>query len=647
MCGILGVFKNNYIDSLDVVMTMLDKIKHRGPDHQGIVFFNTKNKNYNTLKVLDRNIKINKNNFDLALGHVRLSIIDLSQMGNQPMQSIDGKTWIVYNGEIFNYIELRELLEKRGYKFISNSDTEVIINSYKEFGQNCVENFRGFFVFCIYDMERNLLFLARDRLGKKPLKYYWDREIFCFTSEIKSLLDLPWISKSINFEAIDQFLSLRYILPPNTIIKQIKKLPAGCTLSLSLNDPIKEPIINKYWTPKFQPKTEILYDEALIKSEQLLTESINIRLRADVPVGFFISGGLDSSLLLSLIKNNKHTIKTFTVGFTESNYDERYFANLLVKKFKTDHTEIIMDFDLKNEIEKIVWHYDEPFGDPSAIPSYYLCKAASEHLKVMISGDGGDELFAGYKRYYIHSRNNMILNKISNYSNIFKCLSQKMPFNWNKKAGWGKILRIFESLSGDLIHTYPLRFAGFSPRMRMNLYDNPDFLIRDSIWNNDILKILKDTEAKESMEKLMALDQITFLPEYILVKTDLASMSNSLEIRNPYLDHYFVDWINCLPLHFKKRKKLLRDIAKNKLPIEILSRKKAGFNPPIGRWLRVELRNYLDNYIFDNKTILNLFNKKALNEIINLHLSHNTNLGEPIWLLLVLSIWFELHKVKI
>lgn len=639
MCGILGVFKNDYLESSELIIKMLNKIKHRGPDHQGVVFFNTKNKNY-SIGISD------KNKFDLVLGHVRLSIIDLSQMGTQPMRSKDGKIWIIYNGEIFNYFELREILEKKGYDFLSNSDTEVIIYSYKEFGKNCVEKFRGFFAFCIYDMERNLLFLARDRLGKKPLKYYWDGKIFCFASEIKSLLDFPWISKSLNFEAIDQFLSLRYILPPNTIIKQIKKLTAGCTLSLSLNNLKEEPIIRRYWIPKFQPKTEIPYEEALIKTERLLNESLNLRLRADVPVGFFISGGLDSSLLLSLI-NNKDKIKTFTVGFTDSNYDERYFANLLVNKYKTDHTEIIMDFDLKNEIEKIVWHYDEPFGDPSAIPSYYLCKAASKHLKVMISGDGGDELFAGYKRYYIHSRNNIILNRLNNYYSTFKSLSQKIPFNWNKKAGWGKILRILESLSGDLIKTYPLRFAGFSPRMRMNLYNNPNVLPKDLIWNNDILEILRYTEATDTMEKIMALDQITFLPEYILVKTDLASMSNSLEVRNPFLDHHFVNWINCLPLHFKKRKKILRDIAKNKLPIEILSRKKAGFNPPIGRWLRVELRNYLDNYIFDNKTILNLFNKKALNEIINLHLSHNTNLGEPIWLLLVLSIWFELHKVKI
>ncbi len=646
MCGIAGIFKKNFINPL-YIEKMLSVLSHRGPDKKGFVCFQTGKHKYYPLNSV-KNIQYSKN-FDFILGHVRLSIIDLTDSAHQPMSDEENKLWIVYNGEIFNYKELRKELEKLGYRFKSNSDTEVLLYAFKKYGQSCLEKLRGFFVFCIYDSKNNKLFIARDRLGKKPLKYYWDGEYFCFASEIKALLQLPWIKREIYMKAVEQYLSLRYILFPYTIIKGIKKLPPGCFMEFFLDTPQKEPVITRYYFPCFQPKINISYNDAKEQSLNLLKESIKYRLISDVPLGLFLSGGIDSSTILAVLcySTENYKINTLTAGFTDSNYDEKYYASLIANFLNTNHIEKNIILNPKEDLTKIVWYFDEPFGDPSVIPVFYLTKAASQYFKVAITGDGGDELFGGYKRYYIHYRNRFI-----NYLpfkalyRIIKAFNKKIPFNWDKKHSCGKVSRIMESISDNLINTYPLRFSGFSLRMQEILY-NANFSHNEKIWPDEILKLLEKTKVSNSMEILMALDQITYLSEDILVKADLGGMAHSLEIRSPFLDHIFVEWINKLPLSYKINKKILRDIIRDKVPVEILGRKKAGFNPPIGKWMKTILKDDLFYYLLSDESPFCLFKKEEIKKIMDLHFSGKINLGEPLWILLVLGIWLKTYNLEL
>jgi asparagine synthase (glutamine-hydrolysing) len=642
MCGIAGIF--NYKDSInpEYMGKMLDAIKHRGPDDSGIECFNTKNKKSNP--------QLNDSN--LILGHVRLSIIDLSSAGHQPMANSDKSIWTVYNGEIFNYPELRKELEKLGYIFKSNTDTEVLLYMYQEFGESCLEKLRGFFAFCIFDINRNKLFLARDRLGLKPLKYYWDGKIFAFASELKALLQLPWITKEADPAAIDQFLALRYVIAPLTGVKNIKKIPPGCSLVIDLCNPEKQISVNRYWLPKFEPKTVQTYKEILRRTEELLEESIRIRMMSDVPLGIFLSGGIDSSAIVALLRKNfSGKIHTFSVGFSDKKFDERRYAKTVAELYETNHTELVVEPDLKNDLQKIVWHFDEPFADPSAIPSFYLSKAAAQYVKVILCGEGGDELFAGYKRYFIHNRNRFLDYLPHSLFNLAKNISKKLPFSIDKKHGWGKIGRILESVSGDTVKTYPLRFSGLSHRIREKLYEGSNFYkASENEWSDDMIEILHQTQAAPAMEKLMALDQITSLPEDMLAKTDLAGMAHGMEARAPFLDYVFVDWVNSIPLSLKADKtpkSLLKDILSDKLPAGILKRKKAGFTPPMAEWMRTRLKDDLKQYLFSNNSPIKEFQNDMIKNMFNMHMSEKANFGEILWLFLSLAVWLEINNIKV
>lgn len=652
MCGIAGIFnRKGFINPVDM-KNMLNAIRHRGPDDYGMVCFQSKKQTYHSLTTVNENVLLPSENFDLVLGHVRLSIIDLSTAGHQPMGTSDISTWITFNGEIFNYKQIRSQLENLGYTFQSKTDTEVLLYAYKEYGESCLEKLRGFFAFCIYDMDKKKLFMARDRLGLKPLKYYWDGASFAFASELKALLQLPWIAREADPIAIDQYLSLRYVLPPLTGIKDIKKLPAGCSLTIALNNPNKGPIISRYWLPKFKPKTNLSYNEAVEQSGKLLEESINIRLMADVPLGIFLSGGIDSSTIVALLRNSfGGEIHTISVGFLDKQFDERHYARMVAELYGTNHAELVVDLSPGEDLQKIVWHFDEPFGDPSAIPSFYLAKAASNHVKVILSGDGGDELLAGYKRYSIHNRNRFLDYLPTNFYRWAKNISKKLPFSVDKKHGWGKITRLAESISGNMVETYPLRFSGFSPKIRKALYGNNSLWNAvENIWTDEILKLLHQTQSYEPLERLMALDQLTYLPEDILVKSDLAGMAYGMEVRTPFLDYIFVDWINRLPLSYKnskQSKRLLRDMMKDKLPQKILERKKTGFNPPLGEWIKTAFMEDLKLYLFSDSSPLRHFQSNVIKKMFDTHMSGKANLGEPLWLLLVLAVWLEQYNIEL
>ncbi|MDO8281054.1 MAG: asparagine synthase (glutamine-hydrolyzing) [Thermodesulfovibrionia bacterium] len=641
MCGIAGIFNSGETVSPNDVRSMLDAAAHRGPDDSGITSFNTASGKW-------WGLPDGGGRSDLVLGHLRLSIIDLSSAGHQPMSDPGGRTWITYNGEIYNHLELRRRLQERGYIFKSATDTEVVLYAYKEYGHSCLKYFRGFFAFCIYDADRKELFMARDRLGLKPLKYYWDGQRFAFASEMKSLLELPWVSRTADTRAIDRYIAYRYIPSPLTGIKNIYKLPAGCSITFSLEKPEREIKPHQYWVPRFEPKTVISFDEAKESMLSLLGESVSMRMMSDVPIGVFLSGGLDSSAVVALLRQRHNgDIRTFSVGFPDEEFDERPFARSVAERYGTIHTELMAETDIGRDLQKIIWHFDEPFGDPSALPSFYLAKAASSHIKVVLNGDGGDEVFAGYKRYAIHARNRFLDYLPSSLHDAARYLSEMLPPDIDKRSFRGRPGRILESLSGGLTETYPLRFAGLSWKIRNSLYKGCPFIKAERYgWPAEINSLLDKTGARTAMERLMALDQVTYLPDDILVKSDLAGMSHGLEARSPFLDHVFVEWANSLPLSYKKDKHILKEAFRDYLPYDIIKRKKAGFNPPLARWMRTVLKESIESYLLSEDSPLSFMNRDVIKKMNDIHQSGRANMSEPLWSLLVLAVWTEKNRIS-
>ncbi len=628
MCGINGLVNYYSKSNKTDILSMNSAISHRGPDGSGTAFFELKD-----------------NKSAIAFGHVRLSIIDLSHASDQPFSVQKGKYSIVFNGEIFNYKELKEELLKDGVEFKSSGDTEVLLWLYIKHGEKCLNMLRGFFAFCIYDTQKNKLFLARDPFGVKPLKYFYDGQKFAFSSEIKALLCLDFVEKVANSDAIKDFLTFKYIPAPRTILQDIKKLPAGHCAYLDLNSFAFE--IERYFTPRFEPKRNISYKEAYAKCEYLLKESINYRLVSDAPLGLFLSGGIDSSLIAmyaSEMSGNK--LKSFCVGFEDARFDERKYAKIASETFGTEHFEIMInDNDIVNDIENIITNYDEPFADPSMIPSFYLSKFAATHVKAALGGDGGDELFGGYKRYKIHKRN-MIYDYTPNMvKKLAFGLLSKTPAKTDRQKGWGKFNRALENLSSDYIQSYALRFSGFSAKTQSLLLRSP---LKDiAKWHPDILKALDETGAKNPVDRLLAIDQLTFLPEYILTKTDIATMSSGLEGREPLLDVKLAKYVNSMPANFKDGKKILKDMLLAKLPKDFVHRKKAGFTPPMQTYSHGILKPFMSHYMLGTNSSISFLNSFAREKLWSKHIDGNVNNAELIWTICVLGVWLEKYGIDV
>jgi len=629
MCGIVGVLSKSHSFNKSQVRGMLNKISHRGPDDEGVVAISTKNN------------KVKDSLADLYLGHRRLSILDLSSLGHQPMPTTDKKLWITYNGEIFNFIEIRNILINKGYKFISNTDTEVVLNAYREYGRDCLKMFRGFFAFCIYDFEKKELFLARDRLGSKPLRYYFDGNLFSFSSEIKALLEIESIDKSLDYFSISQYLSLKYIPAPNTIFKSIKKLPAGSYLVFDIRK--NNFVINKYWEPEFEPKVDISYDEAKQKTQEILKDSVNIRMISDVPVGVLLSGGVDSSSIVASLSEQTSQINTFSVGFSDSKFDERSFSRRIAKQFNTNHHEFVVEPDLNLDLEKIICNFDEPFADPSIIPSYYLAKEVSNHVKVVLSGDGADEILSGYKRYNIHNRSAFTNYLPDWYKKMNLSMLNNLPIRLDKKKGLGKVSRLLESMSGDMIDTYYLRLSGFSKHHKLGLF-NDSKQLQQSIWGDDISQYFIKNNDVSNLDKMHAIDQMTHLPEYILTKSDISGMANGVEIRAPFIDVEFIQWANKLQNSYKNgsySKKILKDILYAKgVPKDIVYRKKAGFTPPLRKWL-ANSDEIIRHYFFSDNSPLQFINQSFLKRLYDFNIKTDYSMSNQIFILLSLGIWLE------
>jgi len=533
MCGICGIvnFNNKPIDT-ELLKKMNNMLYHRGPDEEG--FFISSKAN-------------------VGFGIRRLSIIDL-ETGSQPIYNEDKSIAIVLNGEIYNFLELRRELEKK-HRFKTKSDVEAVVHLYEEKGIDCLQNLRGMFALAIWDGNKKQLFLARDRIGKKPLYYTWLNGNFYFASEIKSFLAIPEFKKEINRKAIDLFLTYQYIPAPYTIWQNVYKVEAANFLCL---DEEKRVIVKNYWDVDFREKTNLSFEESKERIRELLREATKLRMISDVPLGAFLSGGHDSSIVVGLMSEiSSKPIQTFSIGFKEEEFSELRYARLIAKKFKTEHHEFIVEPKYIEILPKIVWHYDQPYADPSALPSYYISKMTRQFVKVALNGDGGDENFAGYLRYralaisrYIGFLAKFFPEKLIDL--LEKILPQKISAP-NRKP-WEEAVKFLRPLKQPLHRQNLLWHAYFTEEQKKYVYSDE---MKKNLSKHDAYLYFEncffESKATEFIDKILYTDIKTYLAENLLVKMDVASMANSLEARSPFLDHKFVEFTASLPWDWKLR----------------------------------------------------------------------------------------------
>jgi asparagine synthase (glutamine-hydrolysing) len=619
MCGICGIynFRTKEPVTLDLLKAMNDTMVHRGPDDEGFYISGS-----------------------IGLGHRRLSIIDL-EGGKQPMTNEDETVWVIFNGEIYNFPELHEHLVKKGHIFKTRSDTEAIIHMYEEKGERCFEDFRGMFAIVIWDERKKKLLLARDRVGKKPLFYFYDGSKIVFASEIKAILKVPDITLEIDLEALSDYFSFLYVPAPKSIYKQIRKIRPAHYLVLS-EGLIKEV---EYWDISFAKTMELSENEWCERIIDAYREAVRIRLMSDVPLGAFLSGGIDSSSVVALMSELKEDpVITSSIGFDEQEFNELDYAREIASKFKTDHHEKIVRPDAVSIVEKLAWHYDEPYADSSSVPTYYVSKVAREQVTVALSGDGGDENFAGYRRYYFDERENRLRSFLPLYVRrpIFGTLAALYPkADWAPRVFRGKAT--FEALSCSPIEGYFRSVSAFRPDLKERLL-HPDVHRSLAGYNSmDVFKYYYEkADTDDPLSRIQYLDIKTYLTDDILVKVDRASMANSLEVRAPILDHKFMELIATIPSSLKLQgrngKYIFKKALEKILPNEILYRKKMGFGVPLARWFRNELKDMAYDTIFSNHNE-GQFQKRTIEQIWKQHQKGYRDRSTELWTLFMFRLW--------
>lgn len=641
MCGIAGAAWTRRAMAIDstTLRRMTDLIVHRGPDAEG------------------QHIAAACGNPEagVALGFRRLSIIDLST-GNQPLSNEDGSVWVAFNGEIYNYVELREELLAKGHKFATHSDTECIVHAYEEYGIDCLSRFRGMFAFALWDDRNERLILARDRVGKKPLFYRQETDRLSFGSELKTLLQIPGAPREVDPQAIDLFLTYQYVPHPRTILKGYHKLPPGHYAVYERG----QLTVSRYWSPPYRSDvSHSLADPTLAHSQywsqadwqsklrETMTEAVRLRMRSDVPLGAFLSGGIDSTIVSGLMQSlSSRPILTFSIGFSVAQFDEREYAREAAKLLGTDHQEYIVEPSALDTLPELIWHYDEPFGDSSAIPTMYLSRVTREKVTVALSGDGGDELFAGYDRYQAVR----LAGKIDRMPSFVRSMCgwplwQKIPARVEQKSFRRRLKRFLSGLSQSPERRY-LRWIGiFDTDARERLY-TPAF--RDQLNNYDSAEFLLDAYQlcpdRDFITRTTAADVLTYLPCDILTKVDIASMAASLEARSPFLDHHVVELAARMPIELKFEpgvgKKILIETFRDLLPPSIQTRKKMGFGVPIDHWFRGELRSLVEESLLSPRSLARgYFNPQVIREMIDQHVSGQFDHAYRLWNLICLEHW--------
>ena len=627
MCGICGIVysdREQHIDG-DALKKMCDVITHRGPDDEGYYI-----------------------NQQVGLGMRRLSIIDLST-GKQPISNEDGQIWIVFNGEIYNHKDIREELESKGHQFKTKTDTEAIVHAYEEYGESCVQKLNGMFAFAIWDHQKNMLFLARDRIGIKPLYYLFDKNRLIFGSEIKSILQAGDIPKRIDLQALDHFLTFEFIPAPLSIFQDIKKLPPGHTLKFQNNTTW----VRSYWDVELKSNGKETFQ---IKKNlrELLQDAVKVRLMSDVPLGAFLSGGVDSSIIVALMAQvMEEPVKTFSIGFEDSTYNELKYARLISEKFKTEHHEFIIKPDAVELADNLVKFLDEPFGDFSIFPTYLVSKMAREYVTVVLSGDGGDELFAGYDSYIADKIAKKYYGRLPRqFRNGFLTrLLDVVPPSSKKKGLINRAKRFVEGmkLPEDLHHT---RWMIFLQQAEKEMLYNSD--VKSGMREFDPYKFERSYFANvaynrnDEINKQMYVDLKMYLVDNILVKVDRMSMATSLEARVPFLDHRFVEFAATVPGNYKmqgvKTKVILKQAMEELLPDEVLYRGKEGFSIPIKNWLKKELKPLMIDTLAPEKLRREgFFNPVYVQKLIKQHLDGTENHSHRLWALIIFGRWYDLY----
>jgi len=618
MCGIAGYVGEGGRGDLE---KMVDAIKHRGPDDKGIFLVG-----------------------DVGLAHARLSVIDLSERGHQPMFNEDKTIGIVFNGEIYNFKELKNELIKLGYKFKSDTDTEVIIYLYEEFGESCFERLNGMFAIGLYDFRLGKLILARDKMGKKPLYWAIFGGTLMFASELRAIMEHRIFKKELNLDALNKYLTYEYVPTPHSIFKNVYKLEPANYLVYQ-NKEIKK---IKFWEIEFN-NSDISFDEAITQLDKKINESVKLRMVSDVPFGVFLSGGLDSSTIAYYAqKNSSRKIKTFSVNFEEKSFDESKYAQKVSDILGTEHYDQLLT--TKNLIETLstIDLIDEPIGDASIIPTYLLSKHARNYVTVALGGDGGDELFAGYPTFQadvlagIYEKIPTLIKKI-----FLEKIIHKIPETDNNFSLGFRLKTFVKGLGGDKNYRHHRWLGSFTAEEKEKLF-------KREIWNEidakkdfeEIDYYLKNIKAEDHRNKTLGLYMRTYLMDEVLVKVDRASMKNSLEIRSPFLDPNLVELANSLPFSFKLKgfttKYILKKLMEDKLPGSIVYRKKKGFGIPLSRWLRNELKEFCDGLLSEEK-IKNqgLFNYDYIARLKQEHFDENKNNRKKLWTLMAFMIWYE------
>jgi len=627
MCGIAGYVTlepHRHADS--VLDRMTRSITHRGPDDSGIY-----------------------RDPHAALGHRRLSIIDLTT-GQQPMTSESGERWIVYNGEIFNHTALRSTLEERGHRYHSHSDTETVLHAYEEHGVDCVQHFRGMFAFAIWDLSTRRLFCARDRMGIKPFYYFWNGREFVFASEIKALLEHPLISAEFENSMLAEHLAFGYSSSDRTLYRGIRKLMPGHTLTLDLSGDL---IIRPYWdTPRPPVAWENRSDNDWVSEcRERLKETVRMRLMSDVPLGMFLSGGVDSSLIAALLKRvSSAPVKSFSVGYKETEFSELHFARQVATTVGTEHYEIqIGAEDFFNVLPKLIWHEDEPITWPSSVSLYFVSKLASEQVKVVLTGEGADELFGGYGRYRLYRMNQRMLS-------AWRLLPQALRRHLREQVATSALLS--GALRRKLNHTV----VGLGEQIESLYLDNfysafpaeerSQFLKGQT--NGDAyagyLHYWQNAQARSLLDRMLYADQKTYLVQ-LLMKQDRMSMAASIESRVPFLDHPLVEFSTRVPSDLKLKggsgKHLIKRVAEEFLPHDIVHRKKMGFPTPLRAWLRdPRLQPVLDNMTTGDGFLASVVDPAAVDALLERHRGGQHDVTDRLWRLLNLHLWGEIFIVK-
>jgi asparagine synthase (glutamine-hydrolysing) len=617
MCGIAGfVNREGEQATSEQVRRMIDTIVHRGPDDEGI------------------HVQGN-----VGLGMRRLSIIDLSG-GRQPIYNEDRSVCIVFNGEIYNFPELRKELEGRGHRFYTHTDTEAIVHLYEEMGADCVTKLRGMFAIALYDAKRKSLLLARDRLGKKPLYYAVDGGRLYFGSEIKAMLAVAPELKTIDPEGILQFFYFGYVPDPYSAFRQIRTLPPGYLAEYRTG----EIELRQYWdVPQYGTHDPGSDDACLEEMERRLAEAVRIRLISDVPLGAMLSGGVDSSVVVALMaKSSPAPVKTFSIGFSKADFNEVEYARLVAQRFGTDHHELVVEPDIAEILNEITGMMEEPFGDSSMIPTYYVSKLARKHVTVALSGDGGDELFAGYDRYIVNwTRRHYDFVPPWIGSLYRNHLYDRLPSSVKgRKLAWNITLS-----SRDRY----LDGVSFLPALhREKTLFSSEFVNSARSWVDPLRQFERyydEAPANDQLSRLMYLDTKTYLTADILTKVDRMSMANSLEVRCPILDHEFVGWVAGLPIHYKfrngTRKFMFKKLAERLgIPPQLLHRRKQGFSMPLVHWMREDLKDGLLQILLEPRTLQRgYFEPQAIRTIMDEHFRGRRDRAGVLWMLLVFELW--------